>query len=789
MPAFDDVEYNPTVWRQIYAVLTQVALQGTRNSFTLMYVIFYPVVFAAIVGAVNLGVKPDPIAAVQVNLDTLAPGSVAYSPDDAATAGWLGQVAGAGYADAAALADAVSANSAAALVEGEWGVPTLAAAVDVNQAEGWVALTYNHQQTWSARGALRNIYDGLDGVDGGTSPTIAFLKMESQLAQNSFGVGGLTGIVAMTFAILGAFYCEEMLRIRVSRVKDMLMLAGLRRSVFWGAYFISHQVMLVLSGLIALAVLAIFGMEGVTDNNILAYIVLFIVFGIPNIWSGYLLGFFVNKVETAQEAVGEMYNLFLMIPWIIVTFALEEQSNTAETLLSVIPGFGLYRGFAILEAAAKNGTPFSAGDIFDWDKQLAQSLLVMFLTGCCFCGAVLFIDYGYWEATKRAIRGGGAPQASAADLMEEEASLPPMVSGAIAGGSDETLPIRVKDARKTYAAHGGQPPFAAVKGVTFDVKTDQILGLLGPNGAGKTSLMHSITHMEGQYMDSGDALVNGHSTQHDLENARVYMGICPQHDALNEFLSAREHLRLLARIRGVPDGDVEAVVQKYINAVSLAPKADARCGKYSGGNKRRLSVAMGLIGSTKAVFLDEPSTGMDPVTRRHMWSFLEAARHKRSVVLTTHSMAEADALCQRIAIMIRGGVRTIGTSQQLKNMHGRGHLVSVRVAEPLAEDVPTGAAAAAATATADGEAKDADGAVDSAGAPSTVLELIQSLDKDAVVTAASAGSQVHKFSLPTASLSSIFAGLTTHGARIGVADFTVTQVSLEDVFLGFARNQ
>lgn len=789
MPDFEGVEYQPSALAQFKTVMGLVVTQSMRSPIALQYIVFSPIFITIIVGIVSLAVQPDPIVPLAATpADRLGSGVVAYAPASGGRDGktWLGGLAGTGFTDSAALAAGIQANSDAALDDQEWQTPTWAAAVDFTGTTGAtpVRLSYNQAHDFSARSTLQQLYDGLDGVDSKASPTCEYLTMNSKLAQNSFAVGGLTGILAMNFAILSAFYCEDILRVRTTRLKDMMLLAGLRRSVFWFSYYLAHAVTLIGTALLCVAIVAAFQMPGIIENSFLAYIMLFVAFSVPSIFSGYLIGFWVDSPETAQNVVGEFYNMALMVPWVIVAFAVEEQDDTLESVFSIIPGFAIYRGFAILEAAAKNDTPYSAADVFDWDKKLFPTIVIMLVTGAVMVVLVLLVDYRVFERIGIALglrkdgrEAGGAAAHEDGKPDKDEVGLPPQVSGRLEDARDAV--IRINNVRKTYPGRG-TAPVRAVKGVSLDVKRDQILGLLGPNGAGKTSLIHVLTNMDGHEMDSGDATVAGHSVVTDLESARKFMGICPQFDALNEYLTGREHLRLLGLIRGVPAEDIDNVINQYIKAVDLTLKADARTGTYSGGNKRRLSVAMGLIGPTRAAFLDEPSTGMDPATRRHMWSFLEAARKGRALILTTHSMAEADALCQNIAIMIRGGVRTVGSSQTLKSKHGQGHLVTIRVAD----------GAGASATPADGSAAGAGAsAAAGGGAPGSVAELMKSLDERAEVIASGSAGAVSRYSLPTAPLSRIFAAVHEHQAALHIEDFSVSQTTLEDVFLQFAKMQ
>uniref|UniRef100_A0A3Q3N5I1 ATPase AAA-type core domain-containing protein n=1 Tax=Labrus bergylta TaxID=56723 RepID=A0A3Q3N5I1_9LABR len=143
------------------------------------------------------------------------------------------------------------------------------------------------------------------------------------------------------------------------------------------------------------------------------------------------------------------------------------------------------------------------------------------------------------------------------------------------------------------------------------------------------------------------------------------MGYCPQFDAINDLLTGREHLEFYAILRGVPEKEV---CEWGIRKLGLVKYVDKSAGSYSGGNMRKLSTAIALIGGPPVVFLDEPTTGMDPKARRALWNaILSIIKEGRSVVLTSHSMEECEALCTRMAIMVNGRFRCLGSVQHLKN--------------------------------------------------------------------------------------------------------------------------
>uniref|UniRef100_A0A3Q2YZG1 ATP binding cassette subfamily A member 1 n=1 Tax=Hippocampus comes TaxID=109280 RepID=A0A3Q2YZG1_HIPCM len=230
----------------------------------------------------------------------------------------------------------------------------------------------------------------------------------------------------------------------------------------------------------------------------------------------------------------------------------------------------------------------------------------------------------------------------------------------------------------------------AVEGVVFFVITvliqyrflhvfGQCFGLLGVNGAGKTTTFKMLTG--DTVVTSGEAFLAGKSILRELDQVHQNMGYCPQFDAVNELLTGREHLELYAILRGVPG--------KEVCDVSGEPYADKAAGSYSGGNLRKLSTAMALIGAPPVVFLDEPTTGMDPKARRALWNcILDVIKEGRSVVLTSHSMEECEALCTRMAIMVNGRFKCLGSVQHLKNRFGDGYTIILRVAGPDPDLLP-----------------------------------------------------------------------------------------------------
>jgi len=236
---------------------------------------------------------------------------------------------------------------------------------------------------------------------------------------------------------------------------------------------------------------------------------------------------------------------------------------------------------------------------------------------------------------------------------------------------DSDCPLVVKNFRKEYAPRiKGGKPHVAVRSATFAVENRMVFGLLGPNGAGKTTLIHSLI---GVYSPTaGYARVAGFNIETDMDQVYKRIGICPQHDILWNDLTVEEHLLFYARLKGISRREEDDTVYKSLASVGLVDFKKNLVKGLSGGEKRRLSIAIALVGDPKIVFLDEPTTGLDPDVRRLIWDILNEISQNKTIILTTHSMEEAEVLCDRIAIMSHGTIRCCNTSLRLKELYGAG---------------------------------------------------------------------------------------------------------------------
>ncbi|XVF51953.1 hypothetical protein PTKIN_Ptkin04bG0225400 [Pterospermum kingtungense] len=250
-----------------------------------------------------------------------------------------------------------------------------------------------------------------------------------------------------------------------------------------------------------------------------------------------------------------------------------------------------------------------------------------------------------------------------------------------------THPIICDNLKKTYPARDGNPEKFAVRGLSLALPRGECFGMLGPNGAGKTSLINMMIGLTKP--TSGTAYVQGLDIRTDMDTIYTSMGVCPQHDLLWETLTGREHLLFYGRLKNLKGSALNQAVEGSLKSFNLfhGGVADKQAGKYSGGMKRRLSVAISLIGDPKVVYMDEPSTGLDPASRNRLWTVVKTAKQDRAIILTTHSMEEAEVLCDRLGIFVDGSLQCIGNPKELKARYGGSYIFTMTTSSNHEEEV------------------------------------------------------------------------------------------------------
>jgi len=216
----------------------------------------------------------------------------------------------------------------------------------------------------------------------------------------------------------------------------------------------------------------------------------------------------------------------------------------------------------------------------------------------------------------------------------------------------------------------------AVDRVNLKVEGGELYGLLGPNGAGKTTTIRMLCCL--LTPTEGAGRVGGYDVQKDAAEIRKIIGVCPQETTMYDRLTGRENVELIGKMHKMPKIELKKRSESLLEKMELLQRADEQIRNYSGGMKRRLDIIMSLVHNPKILFLDEPTLGLDPAARRVVWDFIEELKKEgKTMILTTHYMDEADALCDRIAIIDYGKIIAEDTPEQLKEKIGAGDVIEI----------------------------------------------------------------------------------------------------------------
>lgn len=232
--------------------------------------------------------------------------------------------------------------------------------------------------------------------------------------------------------------------------------------------------------------------------------------------------------------------------------------------------------------------------------------------------------------------------------------------------------IEIRNLRKVFGTK------TAVNDLTLDVASGEIFAVLGVNGAGKTTTIRMLTCLSKP--TAGDAKIFGHSILTDVAEVKKIGNISPQETSVAPGLTVRENLEFIAGIYGLRKSECEKKAVDIGESLGLTEVWDSKARTLSGGWQRKLSIAMALISDPKVLYLDEPTLGLDVLARRELWKIIRSLRGKVTILLTTHYMEEAEALSDRIAIMNKGSLVTVGTMEQLREQSGREKLEDIFIA-------------------------------------------------------------------------------------------------------------
>ncbi|KAM3593267.1 uncharacterized protein V6R79_008809 [Siganus canaliculatus] len=567
--------------------------------------------------------------------------------------------------------------------------------------------------------------------------------------------------VIFALSFVPASFVLYLIQERVTQAKHLQFVSGVSPLVYWMANFLWDMLNYSISAAMVVEIFIFFDKKCYTSPTTLQpLIALLMLYGWSVTPMMYPMSFIFSVPSTAYVSLS-CINLFIGINSSAITFILDLFEGTTalyklnqllKTILLIFPHYCLGRGLidmamnqAVTDIYARFGEDYSP-DPYNWDF-LGKNLFCMAVEG--FVYFILNILFQYRFFLDHWI--SDCPKPSIVDEDEDVAE----ERERIYNNKKSNDILRIQDLSKTYTG----TIIPAVDRICVGVSPGECFGLLGVNGAGKTTTFKMLT---GDIdVTSGDASVAGHCILTNILDVHQNMGYCPQFDAIDELLTGREHLHLYARLRGVPEAEISRVAEWAIQKLGLSEDAGRSAGTYSGGNKRKLSTAIAMIGCPVLVLLDEPTTGMDPLSRRFLWnSIMSVIQDKRAVVLTSHSMEECEALCTRLAIMVNGSFKCLGTIQHLKYKFGDGYVVTmkIRAAKP-------------------GCAPDLNPA--EAFMESTFPGCIQREKHYNTL----------QYKISSSSLARIFQMVLANKDKLNIEDYSVSQTTLDQVFVNFAKQQ
>uniref|UniRef100_A0A8C0LPF4 ATP-binding cassette sub-family A member 17-like n=1 Tax=Canis lupus dingo TaxID=286419 RepID=A0A8C0LPF4_CANLU len=586
-------------------------------------------------------------------------------------------------------------------------------------------------------------------------------------------------------AFLSSSFSILTVKERATRAKHIQLTSGVYVTTFWLSALLWDLITSLVPSLLLLVVFLHYKEEAFTHkDNIPAVILVLMLYSWASIPFIYLTSFCFQYEGSAFIKLIIILTFLSIGPFILVSVTSEKElgyttvSDSLDHTFLLLPGhclgmalFNLYYNHGMQKLCKiKNLSQYECNEIsegftvqesiYAWESLgMGKYLTALAILGSVYLIFLFLIETNilrelkarFSTCNKKRELVSGSVYAPSKPLEQDVGQEATTVATYLKKLRQEN-PLVLHEVSKVYAT---KVPLLAVNKVSFTVQAGECFGLLGLNGAGKTSIFKMLTGDEP--ITSGDAFLRGLSIRSHIREVRQSVGYCPQLDTLLNYMTGRETLVMFARIRGIPERHISACVEQVLDDLLMYTFANMLVRTYSGGNKRKLSTGIALLGEPSVIFLDEPSTGMDPMARRLLWSIISRARESgKAIVITSHSMEECEALCTRLAIMVEGQFKCLGSPQHLKSKFGSGYSLRAKIRSDGQQ-----------------EALEEFKAFVNLTFPGSVLE-----DEHQ--------GMVH-YHLPGADLSwaKVFGILEQAKTKFMLDDYSVNQVSLEDIFLSF----
>ena len=513
-------------------------------------------------------------------------------------------------------------------------------------------------------------------------------KQRSDQANNSIVVL----FVATAFSLIPSSFITILVREKINNSKHLMRVSGMNMIAYWIVNYIFELVKYYFT--CGLCVLFIW----IFDYYRKYLVLLYILYGPAMISSTYILSFCFDKESTAQNGI-ILLNFLIGALGSVVVLMFRGLDNMAkvgkllEYIFALLPSFCFDFGYDfLLNKILIYIIDYETTWMFLTEKDIIKkfnlllAIIIYLILEIIIYTILLFIIERYSYAYTKPSDGRLNTTVNDSLVLQEieRANLNKigiMDENDIASKAEYS--IRLKNIRKVFKKGGccnKEPDIVPIKNLNFCVEPGECFGLLGLNGAGKTTTFKCITQELSP--SNGTIYINGKDTSNNFDQFKLLIGYCPQYEAIFEYMTVYENLEFYARIKGVKENLIDQLVRAMILEMSLDEYIKKISGKLSGGNKRKLSVAISLLCNPQIVLLDEPSTGMDPEARRFMWSIIHKTSKKgkkSSVIMTTHSMDEAETLCKRMGIMVNGEFVCLGKASQIKDRYGYGYEIDIRI--------------------------------------------------------------------------------------------------------------
>lgn len=623
----------------------------------------------------------------------------------------------------------------------------------------------------------------LQSLGSGAKMILDFVKeMPKTSTKLKLDIASLLGTLFFTWVVIQLFpvVLTALVYEKQQKLRIMMKMHGLGDGPYW---MISYMYFLAISALYMFVFVAfgsLVGLKFFTLNDYFIQFVFYFLYINLQISLAFLVSAFFSNVKTAT-VVGYIcvFGTGLLGGFLFQSFV-EDASFPKGWIIfmELYPGFALYRGLYEFAEYSLQGNSMGTdgmkwGNLSDSENGMSDVMIIMLLEWLAVLCIAYYVDqifasgsgknpkYLLQKFRKKRPSSFRKPslgrQASKVfvdmdkpDVIQEREKVEQILLE-----PTTTHSIVCDNLRKVYPGRDGNPEKLAVRGLSLAIPRGECFGMLGPNGAGKTSF---ISMMIGLTTPStGTAYVEGLDIRTQMDWVYTSMGVCPQHDLLWETLTGREHLLFYGRLKNLKGAALKRAVEDSLKSVNLfnGGVADKQAGKYSGGMKRRLSVAISLIGDPKVVYMDEPSTGLDPASRSNLWNVVKRAKQDRAIILTTHSMEEAEYLCDRLGIFVSGGLQCVGNPKELKARYGGSYVFTMTT---------------------------------SINDEHEVEQMVRRLSPNAERTYHMAGTQ--KFEMPKheVSMADVFHAVEVAKSRFPVYAWGLSDTTLEDVFIKVANS-